>query len=60
MARLSSLTPPQLLEHEFGLAAGVDENERRLVALDEIVDFIERVARRMAGPGQLRLRCRAW
>ncbi len=46
--------PPQFLEHEFGLAAGIDEDQRGLVALDEIVDFAERVARRMSGPGQMR------
>ena len=44
---------PQLLEEEFGLAAGVDEDQRGLVRLDQRVDFAERVARRMAGPGQM-------
>ena len=44
---------PQLLEHEFGLAARVDEDQRGLVRLDQLVDFAERVARRMAGPGQM-------
>ena len=43
---------PQILEQHLGLAAGVDENQRGLVALDQIVDLAERVARRMAGPGQ--------
>ena len=44
---------PQFLEQEFGLAAGVDEHQRGLVRLDQFVDFAERVARRMAGPGQV-------
>jgi len=44
--------PPQVLKQHFSLAAGVDEDERGLVALDEIVDFAERVARGMPGPGQ--------
>ena len=44
---------PQFLEQVFRLAAGVDEHQRGLVALDQRVDFIERVARRMAGPGQM-------
>jgi hypothetical protein len=42
---------PELLEDRLGLAAGVDEHERGLVALDELIDFAERMARRMAGPG---------
>ena len=46
---------PQFLEHEFGLAARVDEDQRGLVALDQIVDFAERMPRRMAGPGQMLL-----
>ena len=36
----------------LGLAAGVDEDERGLVALDQVVDLAERVPRGMAGPGQ--------
>ena len=44
---------PQFLEQEFGLAAGVDEDQCGLVPLDQLVDFAERVARRMAGPGQM-------
>ena len=51
--------PPQFLEQEFGLAAGVDEHQRGLVALDQIVDFAERVAGRMTGPGQMLSPCRA-
>ena len=43
---------PQLLEDAFGLAAGVDEDERGLVALDQAVDFVDRVMRRMPGPRQ--------
>ena len=45
--------PPQLLEEEFRLAARVDEDERRLVRLDESVNLGERVPRRMSGPGQM-------
>ena len=44
---------PQFLEQEFGLAAGIDEDKRGLVALDQVVDFAERVARRMPSPGQM-------
>ena len=43
---------PQRLESEFGLAAGVDENQRGLVLLDERVDFVQRMPRRMPGPRQ--------
>jgi len=43
---------PQILKQHLGLAAGVDEYQRGLVALDQIVDFAERVARGMAGPRQ--------
>ena len=46
---------PQLLEQKFGLAARVDEDQRGLVRLDQLIDFAERVARRMAGPGQMLL-----
>ncbi len=45
--------PPQLLENEFRLAAGVDEHQRGLVRLDQCVDFAQRMQRRMAGPGQM-------
>ena len=45
--------PPELLEDQLGLAARVHEDERHRVALDQAVDFAERMARRMAGPGQL-------
>ena len=44
--------PPELLEDALGLAAGVDEHERGLVAPDQAVDFVDRVMRRMPGPGQ--------
>ena len=43
---------PQLLEDALGLAAGVDEHQRGLVALDQAVDFVDRVVRRMPGPRQ--------
>ena len=43
---------PQLLEDALGLAAGVDEDQRGLVALDELVDLADGVVRRMAGPRQ--------
>ena len=50
---------PEILEQHFGLAAGVDEDQRGLVALDELVDFAERMPRGMAGPGQPLAWCRA-
>ena len=43
---------PELLKDALGLAAGVDEDERGPVRLDQPVDLRERVARRMAGPGK--------
>ncbi len=43
---------PQILKQHLGLAAGVDEYQRGLVAFDQIVDFAERVARGMACPRQ--------
>ena len=43
---------PQVLEQHLGLAAGVDEDQRGLVGLDQFVDLAERVARGVAGPGQ--------
>ena len=43
---------PKILEQHFGLAAGVDEDQRGLVALDQLVHFAERMARGVAGPGQ--------
>ena len=43
---------PELLEQHLGLAAGVDEHQRGLVALDQVVDLADRVARGVAGPGQ--------
>ena len=43
---------PELLKDRFRLAAGVDENQRSLMRHDETVDFIERVPRRVPGPGQ--------
>ncbi len=44
---------PQRVEDHLGLAAGVDEDQRHLVLLDQLVDLREGVARRMAGPGQV-------
>ena len=41
---------PQLLEHHLGLHARVDEDQRGLVAPDQVVDLAERMARRMPGP----------
>ena len=43
---------PEILEQHFGLAAGVDEDQRGLVALDQVIHFTERMARGVAGPGQ--------
>ena len=43
---------PQLLKNHLGLAAGVDEDERGLVAPDQRVDLAERMARGVAGPRQ--------
>ena len=43
---------PEILEQHFGLAAGIDEDQRGLVALDQLVHFAERVARSMARPWQ--------
>ena len=43
---------PELLEDAFGLAARIDEHQRRAVRRDQPVNFVERVARRVAGPGQ--------
>ena len=42
---------PQLLEQQLGLAARVDEQQRRPVRLDRLVDLGDGVARRVAGPG---------
>ena len=44
---------PERVEDHLGLAAGVDENQRHLVLLDQLVDLRKRMARRMAGPGQV-------
>ncbi len=48
--------PPQLLEHQLGLAAGVDEHQRQLVRLDGGVDLGHGIAGGVAGPGQRLLR----
>ena len=45
--------PPELLEDRLGLAARVHEDKRHRVSFDQVVDFIERVPRRMAGPRKL-------
>ena len=47
---------PKLLEQHLGLAARVDEHERGLVGLDQLIDFTQRMARGVAGPGQPFLR----
>ena len=46
---------PQLLEHQLGLAAGVDEHEAEPVRLDGGVDLGDGVAGGVAGPGQRQL-----
>ena len=43
---------PELLKDCLGLAAGVDEDERGLMRVNEPVDFIKRVPRRMPSPWQ--------
>ena len=43
---------PKLLKNAFGLAAGVDENQRRAMRRDKPVDLVERVPRRVPRPGQ--------
>ena len=43
---------PEVLKNALGLAARVDEHKRGAMRLDELIHFAERVARRMAGPGQ--------
>ena len=43
---------PQLLEHEFGLQARVDEDQRRPVLADEVVDRRHRERGRVAGERQ--------
>ena len=47
--------PPQRLKDHLGLHARVDEHQRRGVALDQIVDVLERVAGRVPGPRQFRV-----
>ena len=41
---------PELLEDRLRLAARIDEHKRRFVALDQLIDFTERMTRRMASP----------
>ena len=43
---------PEILEQHFGLASGVDEHQRGLVVLDQVIDFAQRMPRRVAGPRQ--------
>ena len=43
---------PQQLEQEFSLHPRVDEDERHAVPLDQRIDFLDRMFRRMAGPWQ--------
>ena len=43
---------PKVLEQHFGLAAGVDEDKRGLVALDQLIHFGHRVARAVPRPRQ--------
>ena len=44
---------PERVEDHLRLAAGVDEHQRHLVLLDQLIDLRERVARRMPGPWQI-------
>ena len=48
--------PPQFLEQHLGLAARVDEQQRRAVLPDLVVDLGNGVARRMPGPRHMLLR----
>ena len=50
---------PEVLENAFGLAAGIDEDQRGAVRLDELINLAERIARRMAGPRHALGGCRA-
>ena len=43
---------PEILEQHLGLAAGVDEHQRGLVAFDQLIDLRQRMARAVAGPWQ--------
>jgi len=40
------------LKDALGLASGIDENKRRLVPSEEVVEFVDRVMGRMSGPRQ--------
>ncbi len=44
--------PPQLLKHEFGLGARIDEDQRHFRPPDGVIDFVQGVAGGMAGEGQ--------
>ena len=44
---------PEILKQALRLAAGVDEQQRGLVALEQAVNFVKRMTRAMTGPGQM-------
>ena len=46
---------PQLVKREFGLGPRIDEDQRRAVRLDHVVDIRQGMQRHMAGPGQVLL-----
>ncbi len=48
--------PPELLEHEFGLGARVDEDQRGFVLVDGFHDLGQGVLRHVPGPGHAGLR----
>ena len=43
---------PQILKQHLGLTSRVDEHQRGLVALDQLIDLAQRVARAVSGPWQ--------
>ena len=49
------IQPPQFLEGELGLEAGVDEDEGGLRAADGVIDLGHGVTGGVAGPGHLAL-----
>ena len=56
MGRLSSLMRPQFLEGAFGLAAGVDEDQRGLGVVDRRHHIQHGMARQMPRPGDIGIR----
>jgi hypothetical protein len=44
------------VEGELGLGAGIDEDQRRLVRLDRLVDLVDGMQRHMPCPRQMRVR----